>query len=303
MAKDDSFLRYSLIIEKLRRFRYTFKEINEYLEEQSRMKSCKLTVSKRTFQRDLVDIADLFGIEIGCNKDHQYYIRETGDETLRQRLLETFDVLNYLKHAKKVSPHILTEQRRPQGTEHLSPLLQAISKRVLISFDYRRQWEDEPGPRDVEPLALKEFKGRWYLLAKDKDRVIKTFGLDRMHALAITTTKIKGPAEKDLETLFQHAFGITNPYGQEPEVVELSFDPTQGNYIRSFPLHSSQKVIAETEKEYRIQLRLYITHDFKMELLSYGDMVNVVAPERLREDLRAIYLRAIQNFEKATAIE
>lgn len=47
--------------------------------------------------------------------------------------------------------------------------------------------ENDISQRNAEPYALKEFKGRWYLLAKDrKDYQIKTFGLDRIQELEIT---------------------------------------------------------------------------------------------------------------------
>jgi hypothetical protein len=51
----------------------------------------------------------------------------------------------------------------------------------------------------------------------------------------------------------------------------LSFDDYQGKYIKSLPLHESQQTISDSENELQIKLKLYITHDFIMELLSYGE--------------------------------
>jgi hypothetical protein len=58
--------------------------------------------------------------------------------------------------------------------------------------------------------------------------------------------------------------------------VILSFGPFQGKYIKSLPLHNTQEIIEDTDDELRIRLTLYLTHDFLMELLAYGDTVKVI---------------------------
>ena len=61
----------------------------------------------------------------------------------------------------------------------------------------------------------------------------------------------------------------------------LSFDPFNGNYIKSYPLHKSQKILMDDDKELRISLFLHETYDLVMELLSYGDNVKVIQPQSL----------------------
>jgi hypothetical protein len=50
----------------------------------------------------------------------------------------------------------------------------------------------------------------------------------------------------------------------------LSFNSEQAQYVKNYPLHSSQKIIKETKDEIVFELYLYITGDFIRELLSYG---------------------------------
>jgi predicted DNA-binding transcriptional regulator YafY len=69
-------------------------------------------------------------------------------------------------------------------------------------------------------------------------------------------------------------------------IVILSFDPLQGKYIKSLPLHESQQIIADNEDELRIRLKLFITHDFYMELLSYGDNLKIIKPQSLIDDVK-----------------
>jgi predicted DNA-binding transcriptional regulator YafY len=76
----------------------------------------------------------------------------------------------------------------------------------------------------------------------------------------------------------------------------LSFDPLQGKYIKSFPLHESQKIILDNEHELLIQLTLFVTHDFFMEILSYGENVKVIKPDNLIESLKASYQNALNLY-------
>jgi predicted DNA-binding transcriptional regulator YafY len=78
--------------------------------------------------------------------------------------------------------------------------------------------------------------------------------------------------------------------------VILSFDPFQGKYIKSLPLHDTQEIIKDTERELRIRLTLYLTHDFLMKLLSYGDTVKVIKPKQLAVKLRNIYASALEQY-------
>jgi len=108
--------------------------------------------------------------------------------------------------------------------------------------------------RVVEPYALKEFKNRWYVLANDlKDNKVKSFALDRLTELEITNKKFQLPNNFNINEHFKFSFGIISPNGQEPQEVILSFDPFQGKYIKTLPLHESQVILKDNEQELRIK--------------------------------------------------
>jgi predicted DNA-binding transcriptional regulator YafY len=81
-----------------------------------------------------------------------------------------------------------------------------------------------------------------------------------------------------------------------PEQVILSFDPEQGKYIKSLPLHDSQQILVDNSEEFRIKLELYITFDFIMEILSYGSRVKVLEPVELVEEVKTALLNAYQLY-------
>jgi predicted DNA-binding transcriptional regulator YafY len=279
-----------------RQKRVTFAEICNYLDRESDIRGDDLTISKRTFTRDIAEIGEIYGIYIKYDfSARNYFIEEEFDAEIDNRRLEALDVFNALKVKERQAEHIFLDSRRASGAEHLYGLLHAINNRLQITFDYHAYYYDEGVERLVHPLAIKEFKYRWYLFAENNDR-IKCYGLDRMSNLQILNARFETPAGFNLAEEFKYCFGIIRPNGEQPCEIILSFDPFQGNYIKSLPLHHTQQILVDNEEELRISLTICLTHDFQMELLSFGDTVKVIQPQELIDDLKAAYQNALKKY-------
>lgn len=305
MSKRGYISRYLLILKKLKVKPYsTYEELQTYIENQFdflQMQDDTLNVgfSKRTLQRDIKEIRNVFGIDIEYSKTNKgYYISQSETENMNfQRMIEAFDMFNSLNLAQDLTPFIHLEKRRPQGTENLYGLLHAIKNKLKIKFNYQKFWEEELSQRLVEPYALKEFKNRWYVLAKDsKDNNIKSFALDRLTNLEITTQTYQYPDNYSIEQNYRYCFGIISPNGSEPQDIILSFDPFQGKYIKTLPLHETQQVLEDNDKETRIKLKLCLTHDLVMELLSFGDNMKVIDPKKLADEIKEAHKNAYKQY-------
>lgn len=298
MSKRKSLLRYTLIINKLRSRPCGFEEIKDRLERESDLRGDDLVISKRTFQRDVDEIRSLYNIDIQYTFSRRvYFIEDAEEPELRDRILEAFDLFNTFNISAGLSGHVHFEKRRSAGTENLYGLLHAIKNRLVTLFTYEKFWEEEVSHRNVNPLLLKEFKNRWYILAKDsKDDKTKTFALDRLSGLEITKKHFAMPADFDAEKTFRFCFGIINPEDEEPEEIILSFTPTQGKYIKTLPLHASQKIVAEDSEKLQVKLNLCITHDLIMELLSYGPDMKVLQPASLAREIKQAHKKAFAQY-------
>lgn len=61
------------------------------------------------------------------------------------------------------------------------PLTQAIERRQMVRFDYLKPGDERARTREVIPLALVQYEGRWHLAAEERDTgVEKTFLLRRI---------------------------------------------------------------------------------------------------------------------------
>ncbi|HPW66446.1 MAG: helix-turn-helix transcriptional regulator [Salinivirgaceae bacterium] len=298
MSKREAIERYNLIIKKLRRQPSSFSEISDYLAFESDLQGYDFNVSKRTFQRDLEDIRSIYNIDIQYDFSRKvYYIDFDKLSEINERILEAFDTFNALNIADRLSDYIHFEKRRPQGTENLYGLLYAIKNRFQVTFSYQTFRDDKITHRTTEPYALKEFKNRWYVLAKDlKDKKVKSFALDRLSELEIKRKKFQLPNDFNVNEHFKYCFGIVSPNDLEPQEVILSFYPSQGKYIKTLPLHESQVILEDNEDELLIKLTLFITLDFLMEILSYGSNVKVIQPVSLIEEVKKTYENALKRY-------
>ena len=305
MSKRGYISRYLLILKKLKVKPYsTYEELQAYIENQFdylQMQDDNLQIgfSKRTLQRDIKEIRNVFGIDIEYSKSQKgYFISQNENENMNfQRMMEAFEMFNSLNLAQDLTPFIHLEKRRPQGTENLYGLLHAIKNRLQIKFTYQKFWEEELSQRLVEPYALKEFKNRWYIMAKDsKDNNIKSFALDRLTNLEITNLNYQYPDNYSIEQSYRYCFGIISPNDEEPQDIILSFDPFQGKYIKTLPLHDTQQVLVDNDEEIKIKLKLCLTHDLVMELLSFGDNMKVIEPKSLADQIKQAHEKAYRQY-------
>lgn len=306
MSKKGYISRYLLIIKKLRVKPYTsYKELKGYIENQIeflQMLDDQLSIglSLRTLQRDIKEISNNFGIDIEYSRSGKgYHIIQSESENMNfQRMMEAFDLFNSLNLSQDLSPFIDLEKRKPQGTENLYGLLHAIKNKLQIKFAYQKFWDDEISHRIAEPYAMKEFKNRWYVMAKDKkDEKVKSFALDRLSGLEITNKTFIYPDSYNIEEHYRYCFGIIDPNKDEPEDIVLSFDPIEGKYIKTLPLHSSQQILIDNEQELRIKLKLFVTYDLIMELLSHGYNLKVLQPESLVEEIKTSHEKALKQYK------
>jgi predicted DNA-binding transcriptional regulator YafY len=303
MSQRESIARHMIIIRRLRKSPATYNDISDILREESELQGFDFMISKRTLQRDIADIASLYGIEISFDFSRRVYFMEPGnDDVIKESMAEAFEVFYSLNLAGRLSENVFPEERKGNGTEMMTAILSSIRKRKVISFSYFKFEENEETPRTAEPYALREFRKRWYLVARDlKDGRIKSFALDRTSELKASGASFRYPEGFNAREYYRDCFGIFRPWEEEePEEVILAFEPFQGMFIKSLPVHSSQEILRDDDKELRIRLKLFITHDFIMELLSYGANVRAVFPVHLAERLKETYKDALKAYRHAT---
>jgi predicted DNA-binding transcriptional regulator YafY len=298
MSKQSNLKRYIWIYETVKNNRFiSFQEIEERFKNNKSFSEDEVKFSKRTFYRDSNDIEEFFGIKVKYDKVNKgYYIEDSDIKPNTELLIDSYNLINTFQIFKDYQ-NLLFAEKRKTGTHHLLFLMDAIQKRLRIQFEYEKYTEKFHSTRLVDPYFLKEFKNRWYLIGKDKDdNKIKSFGLERITNLITTNSVFDYPKNFNPEEYYKDCYGIFHLADVEPEEVILSFKPLKGKYIESQKIHDSQELIKSTADDYRIRLKVQITYDFIMEIISHGNEVKVIKPTSLKNKVIRLLKEAIDQY-------
>lgn len=290
MSKREYISRYLLIINYLKRGRALWNDILNHLETQSEIEGYNYVISQRTFQRDISEIRSIYNIDIQNNKSTGYYfIAEEDELNNNAQLLDSFNLFNALSLTNNYSTYIQFESRESKGTEHIYGLLHAIKNRYVIEIEYHKFYEEKSESVVVNPYLIKQFKGRWYLLClKVEANDVRTYALDRIKNIDIKKKRFNVSKEIDLKNYFNNCFGIITPDFGKSEKITFNLSSFQAKYIKSYPLHGTQRIIKETKDITTFEINVFITEDLIMELLSYGQEIEIVSPKNLVKQFNLI---------------
>lgn len=257
-------------------------------------------LSKRTFHNHKQEIAEQFGIDIVCDRQHRYYI-ERGEmgkgSEFRSWLLSTLQTSICIQEASQLRHRILVESCPIVGSEYIETIMQAMTVGCVLELSYQSYWTP---PRDYRliPYALKHYDKRWYLLAQDvQANRLKTFALDRLCDVKQSEERGEMPEDFNPQEYFASSFGIMVDESYDVERVRLRVYGVRQKYLQTQALHPSQKLIEQTEEWSEYELRLRADIDFQQELLRYSDEVEVISPEWLRKDISQALKRALAHYD------
>ena len=298
MAKLSQIRRLAILINKLSAVRYVPTDaLIAHVENTLALYDNKdSNYSQRTMQRDFGLIDEMFGIVIRNDKSRGYYIAELDEMTDNYKeLLLNFELLSSINADSVLQKYVLAEHRHNAiRHELIAPLLKAIRKRNPIEFDYTLvRHNGKIVHKRLMPHFLKESQYRWYLIGYDTDSKLKSFGVDRISAINILEdTQFLRDEHIDIPSLFRESYGIWNNPEDPVEEIVLKYDSVDGAFVKTLPLHHSQQILSEDETGITVKLRLRITNDFVMELLSRSRSVEVIKPYSLRKRLYDTYVKA-----------
>lgn len=250
--------------------------------------------SWRTFMNNRNDILEIFGVQIACRHgENTYYIADRSElkdaSGFKSWIIDALSLSNQLNESMALQHRILLEEN-PSGKEVLPVILEAMREGKKLTFSYKPFWmepENISSLFHVEPYALKVFKRRWYLLAKYGKGPLKVYALDRMSDIDIEFEDFTIPENFNAEDFFSDCFGIILG-NSKAQRVRIKVDSFQANYLRTLPLHHSQKEVEKNENHSVFSYFLCPTFDFQQELLSMGETVEVLEPLALRRELSRI---------------
>jgi hypothetical protein len=256
-------------------------------------------LARSTFNHHREAIQDLFGVIIDCERNtYRYYISNPSvlaDDELTPWLFSTMTVHGVLADSVAVKDRVVLEDV-PAGMEYLSLLVSAIKSNHRILIGYQK-FGVEGYEKVVCPYALKLFHQRWYLLARTADDQMRIYALDRMTKAEQTNESFTMPRDFSPKAYFAEYFGVLTMPIPMAHVVIRAYDTTP-NYLRTLPLHHSQREIATTADHADFAYDLRPTTDFLGQLLSHGARIEVLEPKTVRQQMKQMIADSLERYRK-----
>ncbi len=296
--------KYVWLIETIHRAgRISFKEINKRWLDNAKM-SGGVDLPLRTFNNWRKAIRDMFGLFIeneGCG-DYRYYIENEElltNNGLRSWLYSTYCVGNALAGSQSIKSRILLEDV-PSGQVYLHAIIDAMKENRVLNITYKSFWSEKERTYNVQPLCIKLFRQRWYLVVRyDKPGYSPwVCALDRILLLEKTEETFTMPKDWDAEEYFDGFIGVLCYNDCNKETVKIKVSASQANYLRSLKLHDSQEEVERNEDYSIFTYYLRPTYDFMQELLWNGEEVEVLEPQWLRDETRGRIERMLDLYKE-----
>ena len=198
---------------------------------------------------------------------------------------------------------LLESNERLRGLEFLEELFQAVRKQRVVRLAYQSFRAAKPSLVTVNPLLLREFNNRWFLIAtKERERRILSFALDRIQSITYPDLPFYPLPGFDPEQYYEHVVGVT-VNNRRPSTVRVRLDQRNAPYVLTKPLHASQQT-EEHLPDGGVIVRILVIPNFELErlLLGFGPGLEVLSPPRLRRRIKQL-LEAASKLYQAENLE
>ena len=184
-----------------------------------------------------------------------------------------------------------------RGQEFLQPLLKHIQDRKAIEVRYRPFTQDEAMTLLIHPYFLKEYNSRWYLFGLEHDpRRLINLALDRMEEITESTAAYIPNRVIDPAQYFNDIIGVTYNQGRKKESIVLRFTAGRAPYVKTKPLHPSQKIISDDKTATTLSIDVIPNKELIREILSFGSDVKVISPLPLAQEIETILRQAVKIY-------
>ena len=183
----------------------------------------------------------------------------------------------------------------------------AIANKQVLRFDYQ-PFGQELFTLTFHPQFIKEYNGRWFVFGDADREPYQAYNvpLDRIVGEVCEANDVEYiPAPKGFyQDFFNNILGVTHEKGaMVEEVIIRTKTEYQHGLLLTKPLHHSQKEtmpFGEHEDGNYGEVRLTIepNRELRGRILLYGENLEVISPQSLREQIKEILRRQMQHYSE-----
>lgn len=215
-------------------------------------------------------------------------------------------LLDTNREAEYGNLHIRSSLEQNLTNIDLLPLFyKAIADCRVLRFAYQR-FGQEPFMLTFHPQYLKEYNGRWFVFGEADREPYQAYNvpLDRIVGeISEVSDEDYIPAPKGFyQQFFSNIIGVTHEKDAKVETVIIRTKTEyQHGLLLTKPLHHSQQEtlpFGEHDGQWYGEVRLTIepNRELRGRILLYGENLEVVSPQSLREQIKEILKKQIEQY-------
>ena len=179
----------------------------------------------------------------------------------------------------------LPDQSSSAPNKFMADVTKAVSHKQVLQIDYVSGKTQEETTREIEPIGILHYSGRWHLIAWCRLRNgYRDFRIDVIKSMRPTGATFDG---RNLYTLQEYVKNLQRTHEEMTEVFVL-FDKNISNYVK----HSRYfyGFVSEEELDDHIRMRFLVAsfRYFCKWLLMYGSEVEIESPEKAKETMEEL---------------
>lgn len=295
--------RYVWLVETIRRAgRITIEEINSRWGSNSTLNdNHESEIPGRTFHRHREAIADIFGIDIVCDRRcrNEYYIENPEvleEDSFTANLFNRLAVDNRLMDNEDLAERVIDEPQAG-GISYIPIVINALQLQVKISLVYRSQFSGNTHRHIAAPQFLKRNKQRWYMVSRLESGGVVPLALDRIVSAELTDDRFEFDSDIDPADYFSDVVGVNLDPDYSVERVLVKVNAPQRNYLEQLPLHQTQKAVDATDEYTVYEYRLCAEYEFQHELMRMGESIEVLEPVWLRHQIKTFAEKIVSSHQ------
>jgi len=185
---------------------------------------------------------------------------------------------------KKVSVKNVAYYRVDEST--FQRVLNALFNERPLKISYFTPHKHEGTQRVIQPLHLFCYMGSWHLIAFCRlKNDLRDFALSRIRSLEMLSQPIELPKTlPSIKDYIRRTFGVM--HGKTSADVCLRFAPEISSWISEQVWFSGQEVSVNEDGSINLKFPVADFREIKREILKYGSSVEVVAPIKLRKEIK-----------------
>ena len=180
-------------------------------------------------------------------------------------------------------------QKQPRNEKYLrtlATLAQAWVSQRQVKISYRALYRKKAAERTIEPYFIEPAAPGHssYVMAHcHRTRSLRTFKVERIDSIELTSEPYVIPPEFDANYYLGSSWGIV--VGNEVKTIKLRFGPELARLMEKTVWHPSQVLEVQSDGSLIMILRVTNTVELRSWILGWGEKVQVLEPEDLREEI------------------